>query len=130
MDKNKCNRRVMVYLAPFKYRSGKKVFSLPAKCEEDRLSDLVILRQKVFKIIMENPCYHKDLGVTPSTKLEQFKIFQRFSGFSEEIEEDLGPSDEVEDLTENLFVRVDHSISEESQMPQNSIQLTGKSLLS
>ncbi len=64
---------------------------------------------KVFRIIMDNPCYH-------NYKLGKFNIFERFRQLSEGIE-DLGLFDEVEDLAENLFVRVGHSICEKSQLP-------------
>jgi hypothetical protein len=92
-----------------------KLFTLPGKCVQNRLSDLSILREKLYSTeIMSSPyLYMEAFQVTSSIKLEDIKVYQSCSCFSEEFEELLGHSDEIEHLSENLIVKIECS----SQVP-------------
>lgn len=114
MDINLLPRKVIVHYGALKSSIGKKVFTLPGKCVQNRLSDLSILREKLYTEIMSSPyLYMEAFQVTSSIKLEDIKVYQSCSCFSEEFEELLGHSDEIEHLSENLIVKIECS----SQVP-------------
>ncbi|XP_046454968.1 uncharacterized protein LOC124202663 [Daphnia pulex] len=50
--------------------------------------------------------YMEAFQITSSIKLEDIKVYQSFSCFSEEFEELLGHSDEIEHLSENRIVKI------------------------
>jgi hypothetical protein len=111
MDINLLPPKVIVYYGALKSSIGKKVFTLPGKCVQNRLSDLSILREKLYYTeIMSSPyLYMEAFQITSSIKLEDIKVYQSFSCFSEEFEELLGHSDQIEHLPENLIVKIECS---------------------
>lgn len=58
---------------------------------------------------MSSPYYMEAFKVTSSIQLKDIKFYERFSCFSQEFEEPLGHSDEIEDLSENLIVKIECS---------------------
>ena len=112
-EKNELPRRVMVHYGTIDKNVGKKIFILPPLSTESRKSDLSILREKCGKEIEANGYLREKLSFTNSTKIEDILIYQTFEGFSQVQNDLLGPFDDLEDRSENVFVIVKpHVVSE------------------